>query len=64
LATEDVAAGFGTGRYFFPPAGNDKARHSTTSLLWTKMALEAAGIRHGQKQDAITFQHLRHTFAS
>jgi hypothetical protein len=36
LATEHVAAGFASGRYFFHPGGNDKPLHSTTILLWTK----------------------------
>lgn len=64
LATEHVAAGFASGRYFFHPVGNDKPLHSTTILLWTKKAFKAAGIRYGQKQDALTFHNLRHTFAS
>lgn len=51
-------------RYFIRTAQHDRPMHSSTLMLWTREAFEAAGIAYGREGDALTFHSLRHTFAS
>lgn len=50
--------------YFIVSAERDRPLVQETLRSWVRRVLEAAGIRYGQKADALTAHSLRHTFAS
>lgn len=59
-----IALGFGGQVYLFIVAKRDQPMGKGKLQTMTEEAFTAAGIQYGQRQDALTFHSLRHTFAS
>ena len=64
IITRHIELGYAGEKYLIRLPRQDHPMRQSTAQAWTAAAFESAGIRYGQKADALTYHNTRHTFAS